>query len=104
MDPSKKGSRVAVRTRRRGAAQEQRFSSYLGFGLNTTICLIIFLVIYALTLLVLSPLLHQEAPHESEMKHGEVLKPVMHGAVERVKHIPHVGMPGEMVAGISRRD
>lgn len=83
---------------RRRALQEQRFSSYLTFGAHTTICLGIFLGLYALTLLVLSPLLNQEAPHTSEMKHGEVLAPVMHQAVDRVKHIPHVGNAGQMVA------
>lgn len=58
----------------------------------------LFLVIYFFVLLVLSPLLHQEAPKKAEMQHGEVLKPLMLSAVEKAKHIPHVAVPGQIIA------
>jgi hypothetical protein len=96
--PSTKGrARPPSSSRRRGrAVQEQRFVSYLTFGNNITICLCIFVLVYALVLLVVFPLLNQEAPHELNIKRGDVLKPVLKRAVEKVKHMPH--SPGQLVA------
>jgi len=59
--------------------------------------MVVFLVVYAATLLVLSPLLNQKAPLESEIKRGDVLRPVLHRAVERVRKMPHVGSPGQVL-------
>ena len=98
-ESSKIHPRPRARTRRRGAAlQEQRFSSYLAFGVTTTVCMVIFLLVYALTLLILSPLLNQEAPTESHIKRGDVLRPVVRSAVEKVKKMHHVGVPGQLLA------
>lgn len=92
---------VSTRPRRRKRAiQEQRFTSYLSFGLNTTVCIGIFILFYIVTLVVLSPLLHQEAPTSASLKRGQVLKPALQKAVEKVKHnMPHhLGSPGQMMA------
>lgn len=93
-------SKVHARQRRGRSrvGHEQRFTSYLPFGLIATVCLVIFLLVYAVTLLVLSPLLNQSVPHTSHIKRGDVLRPVMKSAVEKVKDISHVGDPGHLVA------
>ena len=54
------------------------------------------MLVYALVRLVMSPRLTQEAPHEEHIKRGEVLKPVLKRAVDKVKHLPH--SPGQLVA------
>jgi hypothetical protein len=90
-------ARPTVSSRRRGrAVQEQRFTSYLTFGGNVTICLCVFVIIYALILLVMFPLLNQEVPHDQDIQRGEVLQPVIQRAVDKVKHMPHA--PGQLVA------
>ncbi|GKY95513.1 hypothetical protein MPSEU_000513000 [Mayamaea pseudoterrestris] len=90
-------ARPAVSSRRRRRAiQEQQFASYLTFGRNITVCLILFVFIYALVLLVIFPLLKQEAPHEQHIQRGAILKPVLKRAVEKVKQLPHT--PGQLVA------
>jgi hypothetical protein len=83
--PARKASRG-----RRSALyeQQQRFTHYMPFGLVTTTCLAVFLLVYATTLLVLSPLLNQEAPHSTNLHRGDVLRPVLDNAVEKVKHLP----------------
>jgi len=80
-------SSSSSRRRKRRGAEHQRFASYLTFGGSTTVCMLLFLAAYAVTLLVLSPLLRQEAPTETTMKRGSVLKPVVRSAVERVKKL-----------------
>ena len=95
------------RRRRKGAVSDQRLSSYISFGYKGTMCLGIFLVLYILILLCLSPLLNQESPSTVPQHRGEVLRPVMHNAMEKVKHnMPHV--PGQMIAsgmaGIVRKE
>ena len=70
----------------------------------TSVGIGIFLVLYALVLLVLFPLLRpdavpQYAPrhyHAVQLRRGEVLQPVVQPLVERVKHLPH--LPGQLVA------
>ena len=82
---------------RRRPQSDQKFSTYLSFGFTATATLAVFLGVYALLLLVLSPLLRQAAPSTTPTHRGEVLRPVVHDAMEHVKHhIPKV--PGEMIA------
>jgi hypothetical protein len=50
-----------------------------------------------LVLMALSPLLTEEAPANSTMDHGQVLRPVVEPILEKMKHMPHV-LPGEFVA------
>ena len=61
-----------------------------------TVCLGFFLVIYMLVLLMLSPLLSDEASKASHMQRGQALRPVVQPIVEKIKHMPH--LPGEIVA------
>ena len=86
---SKKQSRTPGGVRRRGRRRplfDQRFSAYMSFGFHATVCLAIFLSCYVLILLCLSPLLVQEAPVVTPTHRGEVLRPVVRKAVEKVKH------------------
>ncbi len=79
--------------RRRGKPlQDQRFSSYLTFGFQVTACLGVFLAIYVLVLISLTPLLSEETPNE--LKRGEALKPVMDPILAHLKRIPQEPMQG----------
>ena len=79
--------------RRRGKPlQDQRFSSYLTFGFQTTACMGIFLIMYVMILLLLSPLLSEETPEE--LRRGEALKPVMDPILSQLKRIPQEPMQG----------
>jgi hypothetical protein len=94
------------RRSRRKPQSDQRFSAYLSFGFSATVCLGIFAACYALVLFGLCPLLNQASPLVTPTHRGEILQPVVHSAVESVKHhIPH--LPGQMiaesVAGIVKR-
>jgi hypothetical protein len=84
----------ARRNRKRGATS---FSGYLSFGVQTSLCVGVFLFIYGLLLLVISPLLQQAAPKEVTLRRGQVLQPVMDHIEEKLKQLPHV--PGQEVAG-----
>jgi hypothetical protein len=96
LDPDSTKGRSRSRRSHRKPLQEQRFSSYLTFGFQTTVCLGVFLAFYVLILVWLSPLLSEEAPHDSDIQPGSVLKPVMDPLLEKVKHMPHV--PGQIIA------
>jgi hypothetical protein len=91
---------------------DQRFSSYLAFGFKTTIVLGIFLGLYALVLLCLSPLLYSASTSNGSSssvsnptRRGEALRPAFDPLLEKVKNIhfdPHI-VPGQMLAeGIAR--
>jgi hypothetical protein len=99
MDFSKLHSRPRRKLRR--PQHDQSFSSYLAFGLKTTVVLGVFLGIYALVLLCLSPLLSTSSTsNDSPSRRGEALRPVL----EKVKNI-HLDsiVPGQMLAeGIAR--
>ena len=59
-DKKKKAS--SSRRKRRKPMQEQRFSNYLLFGFQSTVCLGVFLACYAIVLLTLWPLLTAQEP------------------------------------------
>lgn len=82
--------------RRRRPLQEQKFSSYLSFGHAVSVCLSIFLFIYVLVLLCASPLLQQEAPTDTHMAHGQVLKPVVSRLGKNIKFLPNAVIPGSL--------
>lgn len=85
------------RKARRKPQSDQRFSTYLRFGYQATTALGVFLLCYALLLLGLFPLLRQAAPSSTPSHRGEVLQPVVHDAVAKIKdHIPKV--PREIIA------
>ena len=84
------------RSRRRSHVND-RFSTYLTFGAHGSVCLCIFLFIYCVLLLGLSPLLHQKPPHNTPTHRGEVLQPVVHSAVERWHHLPGAPQVAENV-------
>lgn len=96
VESSNKGHPPRSRRSRRRPLQEQRFSSYLTFGLQTTLCIAVFLILYILVLLALSPLLSEEAPKESQMQRGQVLKPVVDPLMQKLKNVPR--MPSELLA------
>ena len=77
---------------------DQRFSSYLSFGFQGSLCLSVFLILYCVLLLGLSPLLHQKPPHNTPTHRGEVLRPVVDSAVERWHHLHG---PGRGVEGLA---
>lgn len=72
------------RRKRRKPIHEQKFASYLSFNAPVTLCLGAFLFVYAMVLLCASPLLLQASPTETDLKRGEVLKPM----VETFKNLP----------------
>jgi hypothetical protein len=72
------------RRRRNRPFQEQKFSSYLSFNAPVTLCLCVFLLVYALVLLCASPLLQQAAPTDTNLERGAVLQPM----VENFKNLP----------------
>jgi hypothetical protein len=72
------------RRRRRKAVSEQKFSSYLSFNAPVTLCLGVFFFVYAVVLLGASPLLQQDAPTDTNLQRGEVLKPM----VDNLKNLP----------------
>lgn len=79
--------------RRRGKPlQDQRFSSYLTFGFQVTVCMGIFLAVYVIVLILLTPLLSEETP--DELRRGEALKPVMDPIISQLKRIPQEPMQG----------
>lgn len=96
VESNNKGHPPRSRRSRRRPLQEQRFSAYLTFGFQTTLCLGVFLVFYMLVLLALSPLLSEEAPKESHMQRGQVLKPVVDPLMQKLKNVPR--MPSELLA------
>lgn len=83
-------SKVHPRSRRsKRPTADQRFSAYLSFGFYGSVCLGVFLVVYCVLLLGLSPLLHQAPPLREPTHRGEVLQPVVHSAVEKWHHLQH---------------
>lgn len=76
--------------------RDQRFASYITFGLQTSACMCVFLIIYVLVLLSLSPLLSARAPEDSHLQRGQALQPVVGNIVDKLKNIPHV--PGQVIA------
>lgn len=82
--PRRKGGK----SRRRRASHN--FASYLSFGTAETICIALFLSTYVLVLLILSPLLNQVAPTDTEIEKGEVLRPVFDKVKEGFRHRPQV--------------
>lgn len=72
--------------KRRRRRPEQKFSSYLSFGVGGTICLGFFVVLYVLVLLCASPLLQQSVPEEAHIERGKVLQPVM----QNIKNIGNI--------------
>jgi hypothetical protein len=110
MDSSKLHPRPRRKLRR--PQHDQSFSSYLAFGLKTTIVLGVFLGIYALVLLCLSPLLStsttpgagSNSGSNYPSKRGEALRPAFDPLLEKVKNI-HLNpiVPGQIIAeGIAR--
>lgn len=89
-------TRSRTRRSRRRSAMDQPFSSYLTFGLQGTICLALFLLTYFIVLVVISPLLYEESPEESDLQQGEVLKPVVDPIFQSAKRLPH--SPGLIIA------
>lgn len=88
----------SIPRRRRRPLSEQRFSSYISFGYGPTLCLGIFLCLYALVILFAVPLLVQEVPSETHLSRGQVLKPVVRRFGEKIKNLPKVVSPGASVA------
>lgn len=88
-----------LRRRIRRNINDYDFSYYLSFNSITTCCIFIFLIIYIIVLLIVSPLLRQvqqqekqneisiaydiHHTHNSIMKHGDVLRPVL----DNLKHL-----------------
>jgi hypothetical protein len=118
MESSKLHGRPRRKLRR--PQHDQSFSSYLAFGLKTTVFLGIFLGVYALVLLCLSPLLYTSSTSNGTgsssssssgsgsshpTRRGEALRPAFDPLLEKVKNIhlnPHI-VPGQMLAeGIAR--
>jgi hypothetical protein len=111
MDSSKLHTRPRRKLRR--PQHDQNFSSYLAFGLKTTVVLGVFLGIYALVLLCLSPLLSTSTTSNGSgsssgnsypSKRGEALRPAFDPLLEKVKNI-HLNpiVPGQILAeGIAR--
>jgi hypothetical protein len=111
MDSSKLHPRPRRKLRR--PQHDQSFSSYLAFGLKTTVVLGVFLGIYALVLLCLSPLLYTSSTPNGSIstsgnsypsKRGEALRPAFDPLLEKVKNI-HLNpiVPGQILAeGIAR--
>jgi hypothetical protein len=80
--------------RRRRPTQDVSFASALSFGKGPTLCLVIFLVTYALVLLFASPLLYQKVTSTVHLTRGQVLKPVVSEIKEKLKHLPGAGAAG----------
>lgn len=111
MDSSKLHNRTRRKLRR--PQHDQSFSSYLAFGLKTTVVLGIFLGIYALVLLCLSPLLSTSSSSNGSgsistinnpTRRGDALRPAFDPLLEKVKNI-HLNplTPGQKIAeGIAR--
>jgi hypothetical protein len=90
---------TAVRRKKAGggssrAMYEQRFTSYLTFGVPVTLCLCLFLGMYCLVLLTLSPLLRATTTNPDEISEngephhaGDALKPALDPFLEKVKHV-----------------
>ena len=97
-------SKVHTRPRRgRRPLAEQRFSAYLTFGVHGSLCLGVFLVLYCILLLGLSPLLHQKPPLHTPTQRGQVLRPVVDSAVEKWHHLRPAGLAENVVASVKSK-
>ena len=81
------------RKARRARKLDQRFSDYIWFGFQSTVCLGLFLGFYAVVLLIMWPLLAANSPsHRTpeqlrQTGHGLHLPPVLHDVVQHDKEV-----------------
>jgi Sec-independent protein translocase protein TatA len=98
----KKGTKKKRRNRPRN---DQRFADYLVFGLQSTLCLCLFVTCYALVLIILWPLLKASTPENLPDETPRDYMNHMHvpPTLKEIIYVPGQEKLGEMASGLRKR-
>jgi hypothetical protein len=105
----KKKSARSTRTKSKRRTIDHRFSDFLMFGFQSTVCLGVFVACYALVLVTLWPLLKAQIPADQVLT-DERPQDYMHHmhvppSLKQVRDVAHMNIPkvSEMAGGIKKR-
>jgi hypothetical protein len=103
--PRRKAGTRDPNKRRTRPRNDQRFANYLVFGLQYTICLAVFVICYALILIILWPLLQASTPQSMP---EETPRDYLHHlhvppSLQENVHVPGQDKLGEMTYGLRKR-
>jgi hypothetical protein len=93
------------KSRRTRGKNDQRFANYLVFGLQSTLCLGLFVVCYALVLIILWPLLSASTPESMPDETPRDYLKHMHvpPSLKEIAVVPGKDKLGEMAKGLKQR-
>lgn len=103
--PRKMDKRKKRNNHRLISRNDQRFANYLVFGLQATFCLSLFVVCYAIILIILWPLLKATTPKYLPDETPRDYMNHMHvpPSLQEIAHVPGKQALGEMASGIRHR-